>query len=38
MRLQRLGWSVLVAAVLLGLVGVTMAAAGEQFIPILSMG
>src|SRR5262245_53119763 len=38
MRLQRLWWSVLVAAVLGGLVGVTaVAAAGAQFIPILGM-
>jgi branched-chain amino acid transport system substrate-binding protein len=36
MRLQHRWWSVLVAAVLGGLVGVTLAgAAGEQFIPIL---
>jgi branched-chain amino acid transport system substrate-binding protein len=36
MHLKRQGWSVLVAAVLLGLVGVTaVAAGGEQFIPIL---
>jgi branched-chain amino acid transport system substrate-binding protein len=36
MRLQRLWWSVLVAAVLGGLVGVTaVAAAGAQFLPIL---
>jgi branched-chain amino acid transport system substrate-binding protein len=38
MHLQRPWWSVLMAAVLLGLVGVTaMAAAGEQFIPVLSI-
>jgi branched-chain amino acid transport system substrate-binding protein len=38
MRVQRLWWSGLVAAVLGGLVGVTVAgAAGEQFLPILSM-
>ena len=38
MRLQRQWWSRLVAAVLLGLVGVTtVAAAGEQFLPILSV-
>jgi branched-chain amino acid transport system substrate-binding protein len=37
MRLQRLWWSVLVAAVLGGLVGVTaVAAVGEQFLPVLS--
>src|SRR5262249_17107041 len=37
MRLQHQGWTVLVAAVLGGLVGVTtVAAAGEQFIPVLS--
>jgi branched-chain amino acid transport system substrate-binding protein len=36
MRLQQPWWSVLVAAVLVGLVGVTgVAAAGEQFIPLL---
>ena len=36
MRLQHQWWSVLVAAVLGGLVGMTvMAAAGEQFIPLL---
>ena len=36
MRVQQQWWSVLVAAVLGGLVGVTaVAAAGEQFIPIL---
>jgi branched-chain amino acid transport system substrate-binding protein len=38
MRLQRLWWSVLVAAVLGGLAGVTaVAAAGAQFIPILGV-
>jgi branched-chain amino acid transport system substrate-binding protein len=38
MRLQRLWWSGLVAAVLVGLVGVTaVAAAGEQFIPVLGV-
>jgi branched-chain amino acid transport system substrate-binding protein len=37
MHLQRQWWSGLVAAVLLGLVGVTAVAAGEQFIPVLSM-
>jgi branched-chain amino acid transport system substrate-binding protein len=37
MRLQRLWWSLLVAAVLGGLVGATAgAAAGEQFLPVLS--
>ena len=37
MRLQLLWWSMLVAAVLGGLVGVTaVAAAGEQFLPVLS--
>ena len=37
MRLQQQWWSVLVAAVLGGLVGVTaVAAAGEQFLPVLS--
>ena len=37
MRLQRLWWSELVAAVLGGLVGVTaVAAAGAQFLPVLS--
>jgi branched-chain amino acid transport system substrate-binding protein len=37
MRLQHLWWSGLVAAVLLGLVGVTaVAAAGAQFLPVLS--
>jgi len=36
MRLQQQWWSVLMAAVLLGLVGVTAVAAGEQFIPVLS--
>ena len=36
MRLQRRWWSVLVAAVLGGLVGVTaVAAAGAQFLPVL---
>src|SRR5882724_10203141 len=36
MHLKRQWWSVLVAAVLLGLVGVTaVAAGGEQFLPIL---
>jgi hypothetical protein len=36
MRIQRQWWSVLVAAVLIGLVGVTaVAAAGEQFLPVL---
>src|SRR5438093_10927695 len=36
MRIQRRWWSVLVAAVLGGLVGVTaVAAAGAQFLPIL---
>jgi len=38
MRLQRLWWGGLVAAVLVGLVGVTaVAAAGEQFIPVLAV-
>ena len=37
MRLQRQWWSMLVAAVLGGLVGVTTVAAGEQFLPILSV-
>jgi len=37
MRCQHYGWSVLVAAVLGGLVGVTtVAAVGEQFLPVLS--
>src|SRR3989442_386450 len=36
MRLKQQWWSVLVAAVLSGLVGVTAVAAGEQFIPVLS--
>ena len=37
MHLQRQWWSGLVAAVLVGLVGVTaVAAGGEQFIPVLS--
>ena len=37
MRVQHQWWSGLIAAVLSGLVGVTaVAAAGEQFIPILS--
>src|SRR5574341_784905 len=36
MHLQRLWWSGLVAAVFIGLIGVTaVAAAGEQFIPLL---
>jgi branched-chain amino acid transport system substrate-binding protein len=35
MRRQQLWWSVLVAAVLGGLVGVTAVAAGAQFLPIL---
>ncbi|HSF32518.1 MAG TPA: ABC transporter substrate-binding protein [Candidatus Tectomicrobia bacterium] len=37
MRVQHPWWSVLVAAVLGGLVGVTVAAAGEQFLPVLSI-
>ena len=37
MRLQHQWGSVLVAAVLLGLVGVTAGAAGEQFLPVLSI-
>ena len=38
MRLKQLWWSGLVAAVLVGLVGVTaVAAAGEQFIPVLGV-
>ncbi len=37
MRLKHQWWSVLVAVVLAGLVGVTAAAAaGEQFLPVLS--
>src|SRR2546430_11568790 len=36
MPLQRQWWSVLVAAVLGGLVGATVVAAGEQFLPILT--
>src|SRR5262245_45962919 len=36
MRLQRRWWSMLVAAGLGGLVGVTAVAAGEQFLPVLS--
>ena len=37
MRVKHQWWSVLVAAVLGGLVGVTaVAAAGEQFLPVLS--
>ena len=37
MRIQRRWWSVLVAAMLGGLAGVTaVAAAGEQFLPVLS--
>ena len=35
MRRQQFWWSVLVAAVLGGLVGVTVVAADEQFLPIL---
>jgi branched-chain amino acid transport system substrate-binding protein len=35
MRLEHQWWSGLVAAVLVGLVGVTAVAAGEQFLPIL---
>ena len=38
MRLKHQWWSVLVAAVLGGLVGVTaVAAGGEQFLPVLSI-
>jgi branched-chain amino acid transport system substrate-binding protein len=37
MRLQQRWWSGLVAAVLSGLVGVTAVAAGEQFLPLLSI-
>jgi branched-chain amino acid transport system substrate-binding protein len=37
MRLKHLWWSVLVAVVLSGLVGVTAVAAGEQFLPVLSV-
>ena len=37
MRLKHQWWSGLVAAVLGGLVGVTAVAAGEQFIPVLSV-
>src|ERR687887_2398459 len=37
MRLKQQGWSVLVAAVLGGLVGVTAVAAGAQFLPVLSV-
>ena len=37
MHLKRQWWSVLVAAVLLGLVGVTAVAAGEQFLPVLGV-
>ena len=38
MRLQQQWWSVLLAAVLMGLVGVTaLAAAGEQFLPVLAV-
>jgi branched-chain amino acid transport system substrate-binding protein len=38
MRLKQLWWSGLVAAVLVGLVGMTaVAAAGEQFIPVLAV-
>jgi branched-chain amino acid transport system substrate-binding protein len=37
MRLKHLWWSGLVAAVLGGLVGVTVVAAGAQFLPVLSM-
>src|SRR5262245_11355087 len=38
MHLQRQWWAVLVAAVLVGLVGVTVAgAAGAQFLPVLSI-
>ena len=37
MRLKHQWWSVLVAAVLSGLVGVTAGAAGEQFLPVLGV-
>jgi branched-chain amino acid transport system substrate-binding protein len=37
MHVQQQWWSVLVAAVLGGLVGVTAVAAGEQFLPVLSI-
>jgi len=37
MRVQHQCWSVLIAAVLSGLVGVTAVVAGEQFIPVLAV-
>ena len=37
MRVQHQWWQVLVAAVLVGLVGVTTGAAGEQFLPVLAV-
>src|SRR5947209_15453733 len=37
MRLKHQWWSVLVAAVLSGLVGVTAVVAGEQFLPVLGV-
>jgi branched-chain amino acid transport system substrate-binding protein len=37
MRLKHQWWSMLVAAGLIGLVGVTAVAAGEQFLPVLSI-
>jgi branched-chain amino acid transport system substrate-binding protein len=37
MRLKRQWWSVFMPAVLSGLVGVTAVAAGEQFVPVLSI-
>ena len=37
MRLKHQWWSGLVAAVLVGLVGVTAVGAGEQFIPVLGV-
>ena len=37
MRLKHQWWSVLVAAVLSGLVGVMAVAAGEQFLPVLGV-
>jgi hypothetical protein len=37
MRVQQQWWIGLVAVVLIGLVGVTAVAAGEQFLPVLSL-
>ena len=37
MRVQHQWWSGLVAAVLVGLMGVTAVAAGEQFLPVLGV-